>query len=97
MHAHTVRSRADKRLFYYNCRAKNKHGAGFYQATRTHQAENLEALVWHEVRTYLEEPDRLRADLNRKIELKKNGDVGETCLHPDGRFHCSNPTHSSDR
>lgn len=49
----------------------------FCQASRTHRADDLEALVWSEVRAYLEEPERLRADLDRKIELEKSGARGE--------------------
>jgi site-specific DNA recombinase len=75
--AHNVPSRSGKRLFYYNCKAKYKHGPDFCQATRTHRAETLEARVWGEVRSYLEEPERLRADLNRKIELEKSSARGE--------------------
>jgi hypothetical protein len=77
MQAHNVVSSADTRLFYYCCKAKYKHEAAFCQASRTHRAEKLEALVWSEVRSYLEEPERLRADLNRKIELEKSGARGE--------------------
>jgi site-specific DNA recombinase len=77
MQAHNVVSKANNRLFYYNCKAKYKRGADFCQASRTHSAEKLEALVWREVRSYLEEPERLRADLNRKIELEKSVARGE--------------------
>jgi len=77
LHAHTVPSRSGKRLFYYNCKAKYKHGPDFCQATRTHSAEKLEARVWGEIRSYLEEPERLRADLTRKIELEKSSVRGE--------------------
>jgi site-specific DNA recombinase len=77
MQAHNVVSSANTHLFYYCCKAKYKHGAAFCQASRTHRAEKLEALAWGEVRGYLEEPERLRADLNRKIELEKSGARGE--------------------
>ena len=77
MHAHNVVSSANNRLFYYCCKAKYKHGPDFCQASRTHRAEKLEARVWGEVRNYLEEPERLRTDLNRKIELEKNEVRGE--------------------
>jgi site-specific DNA recombinase len=77
MQAHNVVSKANNRLFYYCCKAKYKKGVEFCQASRTHRAEKLEALVWREVRSYLEEPERLRADLNRKIELERSGARGE--------------------
>jgi site-specific DNA recombinase len=77
MQAHNVVSKANNRLFYYCCKAKYKKGVEFCQASRTHSAENLEALLWGEVRRYLEEPERLRADLDRKIELERSGTRGE--------------------
>ena len=77
MYPHNVVSTSNKRLFYYCCKAKYKHGPDFCQASRTHSAEKLEAVVWGEVRSYLEEPERLQADLNRKIELEKSGARGE--------------------
>ena len=46
MQAHNVLSTSNKRLFYYNCKAKYKRGADFCQASRTHRAEKLEGLVW---------------------------------------------------
>jgi hypothetical protein len=48
----------------------------------TMQAHNVVSkannrLFWGEVRRYLEEPERLRADLDRKIELERSGTRGE--------------------
>ena len=76
MHPHTT-VRTNKRLFYYCCKAKYKKGVDYCMASRTHRAETLEAQVWGEVRRYLEEPDRLRADLDRKIELERSGARGK--------------------
>jgi site-specific DNA recombinase len=76
MHPHTT-VRTNKRFFYYCCKAKYKKGVDYCMASRTHPAEKLEALVWGEVRGYLEEPERLRADLDRKIELERSGARGE--------------------
>jgi site-specific DNA recombinase len=76
MHPHTT-VRNNKRFFYYCCKAKYKKGVDYCLASRTHRAENLEGLVWGEVRGYLEEPERLRADLDRKIELERSGARGE--------------------
>lgn len=45
-------------------------------ASRTHRAEKLEALVWSEVCAYLQKPERLRADLDHKIEMEKSGARG---------------------
>ncbi|HEV8043793.1 MAG TPA: recombinase zinc beta ribbon domain-containing protein, partial [Rubrobacter sp.] len=73
MYAHTTVSSPNKRLFYYCCKAKYKKGPEFCTATRTRKAADLEARVWEEVRAYLEEPERLRADLDRAIELERGG------------------------
>ncbi len=77
MYTQSILSSSGKRFFYYGCKAKYRNGADFCQATRTHRAADLEALVWGEVRAYLEEPERLRADLDRKIELERCGARGE--------------------
>jgi site-specific DNA recombinase len=77
MQAHNVLSTSNKHLFYYCCKAKYKKGVDYCLASRTHRAETLEALVWGEVRSYLEEPERLQADLDRKIELERSGARGE--------------------
>src|ERR687898_1859615 len=69
--------RTNKRFFYYCCKAKYKKGVDYCMASRTHLAEKLEAQVWGEVRSYLEEPERLRADLDHKIELERSGARGE--------------------
>ena len=77
MHPHTTTARTNKRFFYYCCKGKYKKGAHFCMASRTHRAESLEALVWSEVRAYLQKPEILRADLDRMIEMKKSGARGE--------------------
>lgn len=77
MYAHTSSPSPNKHLFYYCGKAKYKKGADFCMASRTHLADGLEALVWSEVRAYLLEPERLRADLDRKIELERSGARGE--------------------
>jgi site-specific DNA recombinase len=77
MHPHTTTARTNKRFFYYCCKAKYKKGAHFCMASRSHHAESLEALVWSEVRAYLQKPEILRADLDHMIDMKKSGARGE--------------------
>jgi site-specific DNA recombinase len=77
MNAHSIPQSPNKRHFYYSCKAKYRKGVEFCSASRTHRAETLETLVWGAVRAYLEEPERMRADLDRKIELEKGGARGE--------------------
>jgi site-specific DNA recombinase len=71
MYAHTSPPSPTKRCFYYVCKAKYKKGPEFCVTTRTRKAADLEERVWSEVRAYLEEPERLRADLDRAIELER--------------------------
>jgi small-conductance mechanosensitive channel len=71
MYAHTAPSSLTKHCFYYVCNAKYKKGPEFCVTTRTRKAAALEKRVWSEVRAYLEEPERLRADLDRAIELER--------------------------
>ncbi|MBA3473680.1 MAG: recombinase family protein [Rubrobacter sp.] len=74
MHAHTAPPvEGVYKHFYYVCKAKYKKGPEFCTATRTRKAEEREQLVWAEVRAYLEEPERLRADLDRAVELERGG------------------------
>jgi site-specific DNA recombinase len=76
MHAHTAspaRTTGEYRHFYYVCNAKYKKGPEFCVTTRTRKAGDLEERVWSEVRAYLQEPERLRADLERAIELERGG------------------------
>ncbi len=74
MYSHTAapsKVSGEHRLFYYRCRAKYRKGPEFCTAARTRGAADLEERVWSEVRAYLEEPERLRADLDRAVELER--------------------------
>jgi site-specific DNA recombinase len=78
MYAHTASAVAGVyRNFYYACKAKYKKGPEFCTATRTRKAVELEARVWEEVRAYLEEPERLRSDLDRAVALERDAGRGD--------------------
>ena len=78
MHAHTAPPVAGVyRHFYYACKAKYKKGPEFCVTARTRKAANLEERVWSEVRAYLEEPERLRSDLDRAVELERGAGRGD--------------------
>jgi len=78
MYAHTAPPVAGVyRNFYYVCKAKYKKGPEFCTATRTRKAQEREQLVWEEVRAYLEEPERLRADLDRAVALERDAERGD--------------------
>jgi len=78
MYAHTTPPSPKKRYFYYVCKAKYKKGPDFCSASKSHGAEGLEARVWQEIRGYLKEPQQLRADLDRMIELERSGARGDS-------------------
>jgi site-specific DNA recombinase len=77
MYAHTAPPGPNGRHYYYVCKAKYRKGPEFCTATRTRKATELEELVWAEVRAYLQDPERLRSDLNRMIELEREGTHGD--------------------
>jgi site-specific DNA recombinase len=77
MYSHTAPPGPNGRHYYYVCKAKYKKGAEFCTATRTRKASEREELVWAEVRAYLQDPERLRSDLDRMIELERNGTHGD--------------------
>ena len=77
MYAHTTPPSPNKRYFYYVCKAKYKKGPDFCTASGTHAAEKLEASVWEEVRGCLENPQQLRIDLDRMIDLERSAMRGD--------------------
>ncbi len=64
--------KAGKRLFYYRCagRYKGQGSMVICSHKKHHRAEATEAEVWRLVRSLFEEPEQLRADLERMIELE---------------------------
>ena len=55
---------------YYRCRGSDasRQGAGTNCANRAVYAEELEAAVWREVRQVLEQPERLAAEYQRRLD-----------------------------
>ena len=80
MHSHTTKGGSTGRLYYYY-QCDNREGCG----TRPRlQAGKLEAEVWQAVRLGLTDPDLLRADLDRMIELERSvvrGDPDREAKH----------------
>jgi site-specific DNA recombinase len=56
--------------FYYRCGGHFRSNNGCDHA-KQHRAEEAEAKVWQYVRTLMENPEELRADLERMIEIKR--------------------------
>jgi site-specific DNA recombinase len=55
---------------YYRCRTRRDNGKEACEVTNR-RADTLEAEVWQSVRAILSDPERLRADLDAMIEMKR--------------------------
>jgi site-specific DNA recombinase len=67
--------KSKKVLFYYRCggRYNSKNGFATCDHAKHHRAEVIEAQVWRYVRELLEDPEQLREDLERMIEIERQG------------------------
>jgi hypothetical protein len=79
MRAHTVGSgNSDRVNHYYRCSRMNVEYA---QKTcpngKSHRADRLEPMVWNYVSGAMKNPEELRADLDRMIELERKGTRGD--------------------
>jgi site-specific DNA recombinase len=81
MSTHTVRGAKSKHVnYYYRCSRAQVHYA--YESkscfnNKHHRADRLEPMVWNYVSGVMKNPDELRADLNRMIELQRRGTRGD--------------------
>jgi site-specific DNA recombinase len=62
-----------KNLHYYRCPTRRDNGTEACEV-KNRRADVIEAEVWESVRTILSDPERLRADLDRMIEMKRNAE-----------------------
>ncbi len=69
MAPHSFEKLSGKR-YYYRCVKRWQHGT--CEHGKNHGANDLEAQVWNSVRALLSDPEELRADLDRMIEMKRN-------------------------
>ncbi len=56
---------------YYRCPKRQRHGAQGCPQGKSYRAGHLERQIWDYVRDYLTDPERLRADLDRMIDLRQ--------------------------
>jgi hypothetical protein len=61
------------RYFYYRCSLYDRHGSKGCPNSRFASATKLEGQVWEFVRGILLDPAELRSDLDRAIELERDG------------------------
>lgn len=71
---HTVNKKRGKRLHYYSCRSRYNTGPSRDCSNRKHlRAERVEEQVWDFVYGLLQQPERIKAGLDRLIEEEEHG------------------------
>ena len=80
MTTHTVRGAKSKHVnYYYRCSRAQIHYAYKSKScvnSKHHRADRLEPMVWNYVSGVMKNPEGLRADLDRMIELQRKGARG---------------------
>jgi len=79
MTQHTTRVRG-KVYAYYKCDRLVQHGKDACSPERlrtNHRAEEIERKVWSNISDLMRDPEQLRGDIDRMIELEKNGSHGD--------------------
>jgi site-specific DNA recombinase len=79
--APTSKKTADGRVFaYYRCRgsASWRHGGEKLCRTKAIRTERLDAAVWEDVRALLSEPERIRAEYQRRLESPQGSEARES-------------------
>jgi site-specific DNA recombinase len=66
-----------KMYFYYRCHSRQNEGAGACPQAKSFRAEAMETQVWEVVSGIFGDAERLRADLERMIELEREGLRGD--------------------
>jgi hypothetical protein len=66
--------------FYYRCHSRNNEGVGACPQAKSFRAKAMETQVWEIVSGIFGDPERLRADLERMIELEREGLRGDPDL-----------------
>jgi hypothetical protein len=72
MTTNAIPSHGKKLLFYYRCAKRVAVGTGVCSQRKNYRADKVEAWAWEAVSNHMKDPEQLRADLQRMIELKKN-------------------------
>lgn len=66
-----------KRYFYYRCPRRAQDGSKACRQTKYYVAEEVESGVWEIVCLILTDPEQLRDDLERMMELERDGIRGD--------------------
>ena len=62
---------------YYRCETKRQHGTGACPLPQSYRAEDIEAIVWEDVRQRITNPEQLREDLEQLIEQERTARRGD--------------------
>ena len=71
------RSREGPYYHYYRCQTRRRHGEEACPNGKSYRAERLEGAVWDLVSDLMQDPERLRRDLEQMIELERNSVRGD--------------------
>jgi hypothetical protein len=71
MFSQNVKSRSGKVFHYYRCSYAARNGRKACLENKMRPAEAAESEVWERVRAFMRDPEGLREDLERMIELKR--------------------------
>src|SRR3712207_1598828 len=82
MAPHTTRAAkgGGRAYYYYHCPKRRQYGVEGCSHGKHHPAEALESEVWQAVSSYIKNPERLRADIERAIELMRQEVPGDASL-----------------
>lgn len=76
--SYTTRGGRSRKLYhYYRCRTRQQHGKDACAQKTSYHAHEVEGPVWEFVSGYLMDPNQLRSDLERMIELEREGLRGD--------------------
>ena len=73
MCTNVVKGGGGRKHFYYRCWKRMKFGDDACPRPASYQAHRVESAVWEFVSGLLKNPEQLRADLDRMIELERQG------------------------
>ena len=71
------RSRGAPYYHYYRCQTRRRHGEEACPNGKSYPAEKLEGVVWELVSGLMSDPDQLRRDLERMLELERRAVRGD--------------------
>jgi hypothetical protein len=69
--------RSERLYFYYRCHSRHNEGSSACSQAKSYRAEEVEAQVWEAISRVFGDPETLRADLERMIELEREGMRGD--------------------